>query len=36
MTPELYAEAIAWLAIITVWAGLLCIGGFIADRFEDE
>ncbi len=36
MTPELYTEAIAWLAIITVFAGVLTIGGFIADRFEDD
>lgn len=35
MTPELYAEAIAWLALITAFAGLLVIGGFIADRFDD-
>jgi len=35
ITPELYAEALAWLAIITVFAGILAIGGFIVDRFDD-
>lgn len=36
MTIELYTEALAWLAIITVFIGVLVVGGFVADLFEDE
>lgn len=36
MTPDLYAEAIGWLAIITVWAGLLVVGGIVADYFDND
>lgn len=36
MTPDLFAEMIVWVAIITVFAGVLALGGFIADWFDRE